>query len=148
MKIMSKLNGEIDISQEKIIHFSEGILGFPDFHDFVLIDREDEYPFLWLQSTEDPKLAFVVIKADSIFASYQPDCPQGDIKKLGLKQITEVQVYCIITIPDNPEAMTANLQGPILINPNSRTGIQSISLNEKHSVRKALIETSPAQGGL
>ena len=50
MKIDTKYFGEIEIGDEKVIHFDNGVLGFEDYKDYTIlydIDAEEE-PFFFM----------------------------------------------------------------------------------------------------
>lgn len=142
VSISTKAFGTVEIRSDEVIHFSDGILGFENYHDFVLIGENEESPFQWLQSMEEETLAFIVIEP-SIFLkeNYKPEILNGDLKALNVTSVDSCDIYLIVTIPENqPEKMTANLQGPILLNTEKKIGRQVISLNDKHVVRVPILE--------
>ena len=128
--------GKITLDPEQLLSFPEGLYGFRDFHEFALVEESAENPFKWLQSTSDPALAFIVIQPELILSGYRPEVAREDLQSIGLSGVDESLVFLIVTIPENdPESMTANLQGPVLINKTTKQGRQAISMNEKHVVR-------------
>jgi flagellar assembly factor FliW len=145
MLIQTKSLGEIEIAELQIINFREGVLGFPEYLRYALIDSyvdpatNSASPFKWLQSLDDKELAFVVIEPALFYAGYAPKCSSEDLKKIDLKNISEAVILSIVTIPENPRNMTANLQGPILINRKNHLGIQIISQDDGHMVRHRII---------
>ncbi len=132
----TKALGRITIDPEQILEFPEGLYGFRDATEFALVEESPENPFKWLQSTTDPVLAFIVIQPELILSGYIPDVAREDLASIGLAKVEDALVFLIVTIPENqPEKMTANMQGPILINRGTRKARQAISMNEKHIVR-------------
>ncbi|HMU83395.1 MAG TPA: flagellar assembly protein FliW [Leptospiraceae bacterium] len=132
----TKALGKITLDPEQLLSFPEGLYGFRDFHEFALVEESAENPFKWLQSTSDPALAFIVIQPELILSGYRPEVAREDLQSIGLSGVDESLVFLIVTIPENdPESMTANLQGPVLINKTTKQGRQAISMNEKHVVR-------------
>jgi len=139
--IKTKPFGEIEIDERQIINFSDGILGFDYIKKFILLDTEDDNsPFKWLQAYDEPQLAFVVIRPVDFMEIYKLIVAQSDLEAVDCKDPDELLVLAIVTIPSNPAEMTANLQGPIIINSDKRLGRQAISLSDKYSVRQGILE--------
>lgn len=117
--------GEIKVSQDKIITLSSPFLGFPDSKRFMIKPHGDESPFMWLQSLDDPKLAFVVIQASILIPQFTPTIPAGTRKELDAGENAPLDILLILTIPkDNPQKMTANLLGPVVLNAEKRLAKQ------------------------
>ncbi len=139
----TKTLGLTEVSSEHFIHFPEGLYGFHLYKEFALIHGSKDAPFIWLQSVEKEDLAFVLLEPE-IFCKkniYTPIVAQSDLEALGVSSVSECKVYVIITIPRNdPNAMTANLQGPILIHTQKKIGRQIISLEDSHEVRVSVLE--------
>lgn len=144
--LATKALGQVNLEPGEIIHFPEGLIGFQEYREFALLRDREESPFLWLQSVEESTLAFVVVRPE-VFAGdrYSPRISSSDLEKVQVKQLSECEILSIVTIPENqPEKMTANLQGPVLINAEKRVGRQVISNDEKHSVRVPILEMMEA----
>lgn len=128
--------GKVQVEPEQILQFPDGLYGFREHSEFALIEESAENPFKWLQSTTEADLAFIVIQPELVFSDYRPDVAREDLDSIGLSSVEQAIVFLIVTIPeDHPERMTANLQGPVLINRENRRGRQAISMDEKHLVR-------------
>jgi flagellar assembly factor FliW len=136
--------GVIEYEEEKVLEFREGILGFPDLHSYVMVDHESG-PFIWLQSLEDPGLAFVIIDPWPFFPSYSPDIADEDVEKLGLTEPYNFSVFCIVNVPCAPAEITVNLMGPIVVNLNTRQARQVVVMNIDYTTREALVEDSEAR---
>ncbi|MBM9576732.1 flagellar assembly protein FliW [Leptospira sp. 201903070] len=148
IEIQTKPFGKIQISEKQILSFPEGLLGFEDYKNFALIEEEEESVFKWLQSTEEVDLAFVVIPPSLFKKEYKPLIPEQELQLIGIEEIKEGLTLVIVTIPgDDPASMTANMQGPILINKVNLIGKQFISRNESHSVREKILETAAVEMG-
>ena len=105
--------GEIEVDERQIIDFPEGILGFDYIKKFVLLDSEDENsPLKWLQAFDEPTLAFVIIRPDDFMNEYELAVSQNDIEAVKVTGPENLIVFAIVTIPQDPAHMTANLQGP------------------------------------
>ena len=132
--------GKMQIDEKQILHFPEGLLGFEEYTNFALIEENDETPFKWLQSLDDKDLAFIVIQPALFAPEYKPLLDKEEISQIEISDINESLLMVIVTIPQDPNMMTANLQGPILINPKIKKAKQFISRDEKHPVRKLILE--------
>ncbi|MBR32518.1 MAG: flagellar assembly protein FliW [Spirochaetaceae bacterium] len=139
-QLETKPFGSIEVSEDSILEFPEGILGFEDYRNFAILE-EKEGPFHWLQSADESGLAFIILRPQLILKDYEPAVLPMELQSLQVDNVTECEVYLIVTIPgDHPEKMTANLQGPILVNRNIRQARQVISMNESHLVRVPILE--------
>lgn len=109
--------GEIEINEEKVITLTTPFLGFPNEKLFVLLPHGPDSAFWWLQSTENPNLAFVVIQPAMVNPLYQPAIPASIMQELKAARKQDIELLLILTIPQGqPEAMTANLLGPVVLN--------------------------------
>lgn len=148
MKLDTKHFGEIEIDDQNIIDFPEGIPAFENVHKFVLIGNHDEEsPFLWLQSVDNTDLAFVMIDPYSIQSDYEVDIDDSEVEILNIKDTNKVLVYCIVVIPDDITQMTANLRAPILINTENNIGKQVVMDNSDYKVKHYIIEELKKIGG-
>ncbi|MBN1898539.1 MAG: flagellar assembly protein FliW [Spirochaetes bacterium] len=139
-KIKTKPFGEIKVDETQQITFPDGLFGFEQYKKFYLLENPGS-PFLWLQSSEEPALAFILIQPVQFKADYKLEISQEDYKSIGLdKKDKKVLDFVIVTVPKEPEKMTANLQGPIIINVEKNIGKQVISLKEDYPIRCPVIE--------
>ena len=141
IKIATKPLGEVEIQKKDIIHFPEGIFAFEHLKKYTLIPTKKKLSFKWLQSLEDKNIAFLVTDPTGFLPNYSPAIYEERLSIIEAKTHTDVNLYCIVTVPFNkPEAMTINLQGPILINLKKMLAAQLISEDESHSIREPLIK--------
>jgi flagellar assembly factor FliW len=146
MHITTKAFGGVDIDDRQILLFPHGIIGFEQFKEYALMDAAQP-PFFWLQSLEVAEIAFVLISPQIFRPDYTPDVPPEEMEGLALENSEDLLVFSIVTIPENQNRMTANLQGPVLINRKNRTGRQSISLNLKWQLRHFILDELAALQG-
>ncbi len=139
MRIKSKFYGDIEVSEKQILEFPEGIPGFEHLRRFALMDAQQP-PFYWLQSLEVTEIAFALINPRIFRPAYDPGIPEEDMEELGLEDPEDLLIFAIVTIPENQRDMTANLQGPLLINRKSRKGRQFISANPEWKVRHRVLD--------
>lgn len=139
--IKTKAYGELEVDERLIIDFPDGILGFDFIKKFAYIDSEDpSSPLKWLQAVDEPELAFVVIRTDDIMDNYDIVIPFSDYEAIGSDKNGQILILAIVTIPSNPHDMTANLQGPIIINLEKNIGKQAVSLSDKYTVRERILD--------
>lgn len=125
--------GEIQIEEEKILTFPDGIPGFEKLTKYIILQNPDEeIPFHWLQSVEDGDLAFVIVNPFIFRPDYDFEIPQNTIEKLNIQKPEDVHVFSIVIVPEDISKMTANLQAPLIINTNNNTGKQVILDNEDY----------------
>jgi len=133
MKVKTSRFGELDVNEEEILVFSEGLIGFAEKKRFVLREHRPDSPFKWLQSLDDGDLAFIVIKTGDFMTDYQPTFPRSDLEALGLDSVDEAELYVTVVVPEDPGKMSANLLGPIVINTDSRKARQLIASGDKYT---------------
>jgi flagellar assembly factor FliW len=133
MKVTTSRFGELDIRDDEILEFPEGMIGFSDKKRFIIHEHHPGSPFNWLQSLDDGSLAFIVVKTDAFMTDYRPTFPQADLNALGLSSVEEAQIYVIVVVPEDPQKMYANLLGPVVINSGSRVARQLIASGNKYT---------------
>ena len=118
MKITTKLFGEIEAAEDKIIEFSAGIIGFPKMQHFLLIhDIENEKSRIsWLQSVEEPEFAMPVIDPLVLMEDYDPLVEDEMLSALGDLDSSDMLVLVTVTVPADIRKMTANFKAPVIIN--------------------------------
>jgi flagellar assembly factor FliW len=119
--------GTLTISAENIITMVSPFLGFPGSLHFILKPHTTESPFMWLQSLDEPDLAFVVTPAATLTPQYQPAISTLVRQELNATENDPLDILLILTIPHgNPLKMTANLLGPVVINSQKRLAKQVV----------------------
>jgi flagellar assembly factor FliW len=134
MKVDTKAFGMIEVDDRQKINISEGLYGFEDYIEYVLLDAEQQ-PFYWLQSVKDRDIAFILINPFLFRPDYEVNIPNEDLKDIGLTSPEKALIFTIVTIPPDGSAMTANLQGPIIINRENMTGKQGILSDVRWNTR-------------
>jgi len=140
MQINTKPFGEIEVDNKQIIDFPEGILGFDFINKFIILDSDKNSPFKWMQAYSEPDLAFIIIRPADFMTGYELQISQCDLDEIDVNNYDELLIFAIVTIPSNPSEMTANLQGPIIINPKKGIGRQVISLSDKYLVKHKILD--------
>ncbi len=116
MVIKTSRFGLVELKSEDVLTFNEGLLGFQDLRQFVLLDDPNSDIFLWLQSCELPSVAFPVLEPEIFSHKYAVTFNRNDLESLKLDASDKATYLNIITIPDDPTDMTANIKAPIVIN--------------------------------
>lgn len=128
MTLTTKLFGEIEISDEKIITFGNGIIGFPDLRKFTLIyDEENQGTAIsWLQSLDEPAFAIPVMNPLLVKEGYDPFINDELLKPLGGITPENIYVLVTVTVPKDIKELSVNLKAPIIINVDEKKGSQII----------------------
>jgi flagellar assembly factor FliW len=125
VKVATKAYGLIDVDERQRISFPLGILGFEPLKEYVLLDAERQ-PFYWLQSLEVEQLAFILINPFLFRPDYELNIDDEDLQDIGVSGPEKALIFAVVTIPPDGGPMTANLQGPLVINRDTRTGKQAV----------------------
>jgi len=137
MKVRTTRFGEVEIDPSRLLVFPHGLLGFARFRTCARLQPDDRGVFYWLQSVEDPELAFVVTDPPAWVPEYSVPIRPGELTELGLDRAEDATLFAIVNRRDG--AITANLQGPIVLNAASRTGIQLVLSDRSWSTRHELV---------
>ena len=137
MKINTKVFGEIEIADEKIIHFPSGIIGFPEMTDFALVHDEEKGvgAIHWLQSVQEPAFAMPVMDPLLVRPDYNPEIDDALLKSIGELIPEEMLVLVTVTVPGDLTKMSVNLRGPIIINAAEKKACQVIIDGEDYAVK-------------
>ncbi len=130
--------GVVEIAEDRVITFAKGLLGFPNHTRFCLLEPGDEAVFFWLQSIDDPALAFVVTDPGLFFSDYAVPIKADQMGELGLQNLSDAQVFVIVNkIESN---LTGNLQGPLIVNTLARRGEQVVLAEKRWTTRHVLMQ--------
>jgi flagellar assembly factor FliW len=117
MRISTVRFGDIEIEEERIFKFEIPIIGFNELKRFVVLDFKKDNIFKWLQSVDDPALAFPIVSVFSLDFDYSIDLPDNVVDVLQIKSIDSILVMNIASIPqENPRSTTINLLAPLVFN--------------------------------
>ncbi len=137
MKAKTRLFGEIEIEDEKIIQIDQGIIGFPELRHFTLIfdaDREEKSVIMWLQSMDDGDIAIPAAVPADLLPDYNPIVDNELLESLGTLTPENTYVLVTVTVPRNIEDISVNLKAPIVINTDTNKGCQLI-VEDDYAVR-------------
>lgn len=147
MKINTKVFGEVEIADDKIIHFPSGIVGFPELTEFTLLHDEEKGAgsIHWLQSVQEPGFAMPVMDPLLVCPDYNPEVDDELLKPLGGLDPEEILVLVTVTVPSDLKKMSVNLRGPIIINATAKKACQVIVEGEGYQVKYPIYEILSAR---
>ncbi len=141
MKIKTTRFGELDVSESRIITFSEDILGFSGYRKYVILEHSKNSILKWLQSVENESLAFVLTDPLNTVPDYKVEIDKKDAETIKLSSLDDAVVLCIVSISKECKSVTANLLGPIIINPEKMLAKQVVLFNSPYSIKHNLMES-------
>ncbi len=130
--------GEVEVQKDDLFTFPEGLLGFQDLRNFVLLDDPNDDIFAWLQSCELSSIAFPILEPEIFGHNYHSKLTKSEIEFLKLKADQNPVFMNIITIPDDPTQMTANIKAPIVINQNEKIARQCVLQDNTYAIREPI----------
>jgi flagellar assembly factor FliW len=130
--------GQVSLKEEDVLTFPEGLLGFADLRQFVLLDDPSDEIFAWLQSCESPQIAFPVLEPELFTESYKATLSKGDLEALKLPSADKARYFSIVSIPDDPTQMTANLKAPIVMNVAGKLARQCVLQDNNLAIREPI----------
>lgn len=138
MLVQTTRFGEVEVDDQRVLTFAKGLLGFPRYKQFVLMEQGDDSYFFWLQSIEAPDLAFVVTDPSMFVPTYKVPIKTDQMRELGIESIDDAQVLVIVNKRDT--LLTGNLQGPLVISVTDKLGEQLVLSDRRYTTRVPLIE--------
>ena len=140
MKIQTSRFGAMDVADQDVINMAEGLLGFEDLKRYFIIDPSDDTIILWLQSIDRPEIAFPILEPKVFRPDYHVRLSANELRSLKLDSVARggTLVYSILTIPEDPRNMTANLKAPIVVNVKDGQGRQVVLQENEYSIKCAM----------
>lgn len=136
MKIVSSLLGELEIDEEQVINFPEGLPAFEDQRRFIIMPMDENGLFFYLQAVDNPDLCFIMADPFPFFPNYEAELGDEEVGKLNVAEAgNNISLFTILTIPEDFKNTTANLLAPILINGKQKIGLQFILINNDYNTK-------------
>jgi len=145
MKVNTKAYGLIEVDEKQKVIFPQGLFGFDDYSEYVLMDAEHQ-PFFWLQSTDVQEIAFVLINPFLFRPDYEVNITNEELGEIGIDSPDNALIFVIVTIPQDGGPMTANLQGPLVINRENMTGMQAVLSDARWRTRHDIMAELSGMG--
>ncbi len=143
MLVKTKHFGEIELAEDKVLTFENGILGFENQKHYTILynnENETRSSISWLQSLEEPTLALPIIHPDLVKEDYNPIVNEDALQSLGNLNEENQVVFVTLTVPSDLTKMTVNLKAPLVINADTKKGCQLIAENSDYPVKFAVYE--------
>ncbi len=137
MIIQTSRFGPVEVDETRLLHFPKGILGFPNNRSYALIQTGEKSGFYWLQAVDRAELAFVVCDPRLFVVDYTVPIKAEELTAIGLNDPSGAQVFIIVNKVD--DLLTGNLQGPLIINIETRVGKQLVLSDRRFSTRHPLM---------
>jgi len=144
-KVIETRFGKLSTADENVITVRNGLLGFEEYREFFLISREEQKPFQWLISVDNPDINFIAVNPLLFFPDYAPNISKTDLKDLKIDEPSKVRVLTLVTTANPPEATTINLSGPIFINKSNNVGKQIALTGDAYSTKHNLFHSKSSQ---
>lgn len=143
MNVNTTRFGTVEIDDSRIITFPTGLLGFSSYRQFALLQPDDDGVFFWLQSIEAPDLAFVVTDPVLWVEGYEATIRREQMEALDLQKLEDAQVFVIVNKYGG--SLTANLQGPLVVNVHTRNGMQLVLADKRWTTRHEIVKVAETE---
>ena len=140
MQIDTLRFGMVEVDPEKVIDFPDGIPGLEQYHKYALLQFEESYPIVWLQSMDDTGICLPVLDTFSVLPDYVFDIDETDVKALELNGPEELHVVSVVVIPEDIQGMTVNMAAPIIINTITGQAKQIVLSGSEFNVRAPIFQ--------
>ena len=118
------MESALNWTEDDVITFPLGIIGFEGARQFVIYSRPEHEPFHWMACIQKPDLQFVLVNPLLFHSDYDPVIPSHELKDLDVRNPSELLLYTIVTVAEDMRDSTANLAGPLFVNIRTRQGRQ------------------------
>jgi flagellar assembly factor FliW len=136
--------GTLDVDPDSVITLTQPILGFQEFRRYVLLPGPSEH-LTWLQSTDSPELAFILMDPRAIVPDYDVDLRTQELSELAVASTDDLSIYTLIVVPQDPTKVRTNLRAPILINVKQRLGKQTILERSNYPIQFYLTQAKKGE---
>ena len=130
--------GRVEVGEDDLLTFPEGLLGFAELRKFVLLDDPNDDIFAWLQSCEDGAIAFPVLEPELFAENYRVNLTKSDLEALKMPSMEKARVFSVVTIPEDPTQMTANMKAPVIVNIMDRRARQCVLQDNQLAIREPI----------
>lgn len=142
MRVQTTRFGTVEVGDDRLLDFPAGLLGFSSYTRFALLQPDEDGIFYWLQSVDSAELAFVVTDPALWCAQYEATVRREHMDLLELDEVSNARVFVIVNKYD--EALTANLQGPLIVNLVNRRGMQIVLSDQRWTTRREIARLQQA----
>lgn len=130
LQVQTRHFGTLSIDESEVIRFEQGILGFEDVHEYVLLGDREQTPFFWIQSVDGSDVSMIVADPFSLYPDYAVDLDDPEVASLEIGNPDKVLSLSVVIIPKDIRQMRANLKAPLIINLENNKGMQVVQYND------------------
>jgi len=146
LKIESKILGEIEIEESAVIYFPAGIPAFEEERNFAIIPLAEEGPFFYLQAVNRSELCLIIADPFAFFPDYQVEVPDEELQRIKEdEEGNNISLLSVLTVPEDYQYTTANLFAPLIIDTESRQGVQFIPEKSNYSTKHLIFANAKPQ---
>ena len=143
-RIESTRFGQIDLSEDIVLDFPQGMIGFPDLHRYAILKQREDSVFMWLHAIDDGALAFPIVLPWVFYWDYEVKLSDEDMAAIGVTRADEISIYCVVNVGADVRKATINLFAPIVVHNATRMAKQVINTAEGYSTRDLLFPDQEA----
>jgi flagellar assembly factor FliW len=134
LTVQTLLKGPVEVAEENLTTFVTPLLGFPQLKRWLFYQTQSG-PTYWIQSVEDPKVGFCVLAPFQ--AGLDPDMELGrdDVGDIGAKDASDIDVYTMVVLDQDPAQRRTNLRAPILVCRTTRLAKQVVLQDTRLPIR-------------
>ncbi len=134
MLLKTRCFGEVKVKTEEIIEFTKPILGFDGYKQYILMESKSVFPSFWLQSVDNPELAFPVVSPFFVDKGYTVKLDACDFDDINLKELDDIIILTLLVVPQDMSLIRTNLRAPIIYNPIKKLAKQIVLQEEKYPI--------------
>lgn len=140
MKIKTTRFGEIEVADENIVNFRDGMIGFSKLKRYFLVESQSMPLIIWMQSVDAPEVAFPLVEPWFFKKDYKPNLTEADRAALGLDAGDRTKLFVVLTIPEDMTKMTANMKAPVVVDIEKGSATQLVLQEKAYEVRTPVHE--------
>lgn len=137
MHVDSTRFGAIEVRDDAVIDFPDGLIGLPGKR-YALIAQSPDSPFYWLHAVDEPAIAVPVTNPWLFFPDYEVKIGDDDTKRLGLEGPQSVEIFTVVRACSELADFTSNLASPVVVHAEKLLGRQVINEVGGYAVRQPL----------
>lgn len=137
MKIKTKQFGEIEFSEDMLVDFPKGIIGFEKCRRFLIVHDEEYEPFRWLIAVDESEIGFPVLNPFLVENEYDKELPHRLVKRL-INAEKPIDIFNVVTLNGEGGKVTINLKSPVIVDYDEKKGEQLILSAENIPVAKPI----------
>ncbi|WKZ31821.1 MAG: flagellar assembly protein FliW [Thermodesulfobacteriota bacterium] len=118
--------GEISVPENKVIRFVQAMPGFERLRRFIIIDHDEQGTFRWMQSIDDPGVAFLLTDPSAFKPGYSVPLKKWEMEKLGAESPEGLVTLVMVCVARDARELSLNLKGPVVFNAESMNAIQCV----------------------